>query len=46
MQPDCKSDGEDNLELVVFGNSSLKRAGFMCSSCFIDGDLIKALGKV
>lgn len=45
-QPDCKSDNEDNLEVIVYGDIDCDRRGFMCTSCFIEGNIIPLLKKV
>lgn len=42
-QDDCLSENQDTLELAIFGDQKLKRQGFMCTSCFIDGELIGSL---
>ena len=32
----CRSDNEDNMEVVVFGDDpTATKRGFMCSSCFL-----------
>lgn len=36
-QNKCRSNEEDNLEIIVFGsNDKAPKRGFMCSSCFLD----------
>jgi hypothetical protein len=45
-QPNCFSDSEDNLEVIVFGNLRSDKRGFMCSSCFLEGDIIPQLKRV
>jgi hypothetical protein len=45
-QPNCRSDSEDNLEIVVFGNLPSDKRGFMCTSCFLEDDIIPQLKRI
>lgn len=36
-QNKCRSNTEDNLEIIIFGeNDYAPKKGFMCSCCFLD----------
>lgn len=48
QQPECRSNNQETLEIAVIDNkdAQAKKKGIMCSSCFIDQELIQGLGNV
>lgn len=43
-QQDCRSSGTECQEIVVFGEG-LKKKGIMCTSCYIDQELLSKIGN-
>lgn len=46
QQPECRSNNVETLEIAVVGDGKYKKKGIMCTSCFIDHELISSMGNV